>query len=119
MKVLPNPVMICLLVMRCALNRNLITVQGELLERNARSTATEDLDQSFQVFDCPSNMVYGNCTCQPTCDDPSGNTKCFDHDCIVAETCICAEGFLQKDSDCVIPSDCGCFVSEYNSVIPV
>ncbi|KAJ8033475.1 Fibrinogen-like protein A [Holothuria leucospilota] len=69
---------------------------------------------------CPVNMVYGNCTCQSSCQYPSSldgcNTNCQTGE---PETCICANGYLKKDNECVTASECGCYIAEFNFVLPV
>lgn len=55
---------------------------------------------------CPTNMTYGNCSCQATCDDPQGCGA----SCNEEEACVCAEGFLKKGERCVAPQDCDCYV---------
>lgn len=65
---------------------------------------------------CPPSMVYGNCTCQPSCDDPSGLNRC-NHSCNEAESCICSSGFLLKDGECVPLNECECFITQTNSVL--
>ncbi|KAJ8030218.1 Angiopoietin-related protein 7 [Holothuria leucospilota] len=66
---------------------------------------------------CPPNMIFGNCSCQPSCDDPTGLNNC-DDDCLESvETCVCSSGFLMKDGKCVLPSECGCFLTQANAVL--
>lgn len=65
---------------------------------------------------CPSNMEYGNCTCQASCDDPD-NLKPCQTSCSEPETCICQVGFLKKGDNCVPPSECGCYI-QGEGVIP-
>ncbi|KAJ8034042.1 Angiopoietin-related protein 7 [Holothuria leucospilota] len=66
---------------------------------------------------CPANMIFGNCSCQPSCDDPSGISNCY-NDCNgEAEACVCSSGFLMKDGKCVLPNECGCFLAQSNSVL--
>ncbi|KAJ8033752.1 Fibrinogen C domain-containing protein 1 [Holothuria leucospilota] len=66
---------------------------------------------------CPLNMIYGMCTCQPSCSNPNDTNSCISS-CEETEICICAEGFLQKGGECVPPNECGCYVAEINQVIP-
>ncbi|KAJ8033600.1 Ficolin-1 [Holothuria leucospilota] len=70
---------------------------------------------NYIVF-CPTNMEYGNCTCQATCEDPENVMEC-QTSCTEEETCICREGFLKKGEDCVPPSSCSCYMEE-EGVIP-
>ncbi|XP_071835340.1 uncharacterized protein [Apostichopus japonicus] len=66
---------------------------------------------------CPTNMIYGTCTCQATCEDPDGKSGCKS-DCLGSEGCTCPAGFLMQGSYCVSASECGCFVAEANLIIP-
>ncbi|XP_071835509.1 uncharacterized protein [Apostichopus japonicus] len=66
---------------------------------------------------CPSNMIYATCSCKATCEDPNGQTG-YSSDCLGSEGCTCPAGFLIQGSDCILPSECGCFETEINSVIP-
>ncbi|PIK54009.1 hypothetical protein BSL78_09094 [Apostichopus japonicus] len=71
------------------------------------------------MFECPPNMIYGNCTCQATCQDPKGESAC-NVTCLGSEGCICqTDGYLLNGSDCIHESQCGCYVPEVNLVIPV
>ncbi|KAJ8033064.1 Fibrinogen C domain-containing protein 1-A [Holothuria leucospilota] len=65
---------------------------------------------------CPPNMTYKNCSCQPTCGDPSGIQQCIVN-CDEIEACVCLDGLLRLGDECVSPSQCGCFIPETNSVI--
>ncbi|PIK57225.1 hypothetical protein BSL78_05861 [Apostichopus japonicus] len=67
---------------------------------------------------CPTNMIYGTCTCQATCEDPDGKSGCKS-DCFGSEGCTCPPGFLMQGSNCISASECGCFVAEANLIIPV
>lgn len=58
---------------------------------------------------CPTNMEYGNCSCQATCEDPRNENGC-NNVCTEEETCVCPNGFLMKEGDCVSKRDCGCFL---------
>ncbi|XP_071827294.1 uncharacterized protein [Apostichopus japonicus] len=70
------------------------------------------------MFECPPNMIYGNCTCQATCQDPKGESAC-NVTCLGSEGCICqTDGYLLNGSDCIHESQCGCYVPEVNLVIP-
>ncbi|KAJ8019625.1 Ryncolin-4 [Holothuria leucospilota] len=68
-------------------------------------------------FSCPSNMVFGNCSCQPSCDDPTGVRHCHENCEGHNEACVCLIGFLLKDGECVLPTECGCFITETNSIL--
>ncbi|PIK35696.1 hypothetical protein BSL78_27477, partial [Apostichopus japonicus] len=66
---------------------------------------------------CPTNMIYGTCSCKATCEDPNGQSGC-NRDCLGTEGCTCPAGFLMQGSDCISASECGCFMAEANLVIP-
>ncbi|KAJ8033640.1 Fibrinogen-like protein A [Holothuria leucospilota] len=66
---------------------------------------------------CPTNMEYGNCRCQASCEDPENTMECQTA-CSEEETCICQEGFLRKGDNCVPPGECSCFL-EGEGVISV
>ncbi|KAJ8021482.1 Tenascin-R [Holothuria leucospilota] len=74
-------------------------------------------DAGAVITFCPQNMLYGNCTCASTCEDPSGTLNC-QKSCDQSEGCVCQEGFLLKENECVHPSECGCYSAEENRVIP-
>ncbi|PIK38473.1 putative angiopoietin-4-like, partial [Apostichopus japonicus] len=59
---------------------------------------------------CPTNTIYGTCSCKATCEDPNGQSGC-NRDCLGSEGCTCPAGFLMQGSDCINASECGCFVS--------
>ncbi|PIK38961.1 putative IgGFc-binding protein-like, partial [Apostichopus japonicus] len=65
---------------------------------------------------CPTNTIYGTCSCKATCDDPNGQSGC-NRDCLGSEGCTCPDGFLMQGSS-ISASECGCFVAEANLVIP-
>lgn len=65
---------------------------------------------------CPRNMIFGNCSCQPSCDDPTGLTNC-DENCAREETCVCSSGYLKSGDNCVSPNECRCYVEEANRVL--
>ncbi|PIK59709.1 Fibrinogen C domain-containing protein 1-A [Apostichopus japonicus] len=73
--------------------------------------------QGTLISVCPSNMIYATCSCKATCEDPNGQSG-YNCDCLGSEGCTCPAGFLMQGSDCILPSECGCFVTEINSVIP-
>ncbi|KAJ8050958.1 Fibrinogen C domain-containing protein 1 [Holothuria leucospilota] len=55
---------------------------------------------------CWPDTVYGNCTCMDKCEDPD-----------IDELCVCPTGFLMKEGTCVLPAECGCYISEENRYI--
>ncbi|PIK57220.1 hypothetical protein BSL78_05856 [Apostichopus japonicus] len=67
---------------------------------------------------CPTNMIYGTCTCQATCEDPDGKSGCKS-DCLGSEGCTCPPGFFMQGSDCISAIECGCFVAEVILILPV
>ncbi|PIK53518.1 putative angiopoietin-2-like, partial [Apostichopus japonicus] len=69
------------------------------------------------ISTCPTNMIYGPCSCPATCEDPNGQSGC-NSDCLGSEGCICPAGFVMQGSDCINASECECFVAEANLVIP-
>ncbi|PIK58525.1 hypothetical protein BSL78_04549 [Apostichopus japonicus] len=70
------------------------------------------------IATCPTNMIYGTYRCQATCEDPNERSGC-NSDSVGSEGCTCPAGFLMQGSDCINASECGCFVTEANLVIPV
>ncbi|KAJ8035740.1 Fibrinogen-like protein A [Holothuria leucospilota] len=54
---------------------------------------------------CPTNTIFGPCSCQGTCADPDGCHK----SCTVEETCICPAGYLLSGSDCAPQEQCSCY----------
>ncbi|XP_071837000.1 uncharacterized protein [Apostichopus japonicus] len=66
---------------------------------------------------CPGNMDIDNCStaCQRTCEAPG---ICQDEVCTDGEVCFCPDGFFMKGSDCVPPKQCGCYVSEGQTIVP-
>ncbi|KAJ8034067.1 Ryncolin-4 [Holothuria leucospilota] len=65
---------------------------------------------------CPPNMIFGECTCRKTCDDPDGVSGCY-NDCGETGTCVCPDGFLMKGNDCIPRTECGCFLSDADLVL--
>ncbi|PIK58399.1 Angiopoietin-related protein 1 [Apostichopus japonicus] len=65
---------------------------------------------------CPSNMDIDNCStaCQRTCEAPG---ICQDEVCTDGEVCFCPDGFFMKGSHCVAPKQCGCYVSEGQTIV--
>ncbi|KAJ8033339.1 Fibroleukin [Holothuria leucospilota] len=68
------------------------------------------------ITSCERNMEFGACICQGTCDQPEATNGC-DNNCVHGEGCVCPDGFLFKESDCVPQNECGCFV-QGKGVIP-
>ncbi|XP_071835592.1 uncharacterized protein [Apostichopus japonicus] len=59
---------------------------------------------------CPNNMIWMNCSCQTTCDDPDGLNGCFKScDDEPGYTCVCSDGFLIRDGACIPLEECGCY----------
>lgn len=73
----------------------------------------------YSVFSsCATNMKYGQCICQTTCEDPNGESGCH-RTCSGNEGCICPDGFSLNGTDCIRLNECECFTREGNLVIPV
>ncbi|PIK58524.1 putative IgGFc-binding protein-like [Apostichopus japonicus] len=68
------------------------------------------------IYTCPPNMIYGNCTCEATCEDPKGESAC-NSTCLGSTGCICKDGLMLNGTDCISASRCSCFVTEANLVI--
>lgn len=68
---------------------------------------------------CPPFMIYKNITCQLTCEDPRGSKSCRRSESVEYEACGCPDGLLSEGANCVRPSQCGCYLTEANIVIPV
>ncbi|PIK53640.1 putative angiopoietin-related protein 7-like [Apostichopus japonicus] len=69
------------------------------------------------ISTCPTNMIYGTYSCQETCEHPNGQPGC-NSDPLGSEGCTCPAGFLMQGSDCISASECECFVTSANLVIP-
>ncbi|KAJ8033166.1 Fibrinogen-like protein 1 [Holothuria leucospilota] len=54
-------------------------------------------------------MMYMECSCQVTCEDPDGTSGCHNN-CTRGKTCICPDGYFLQGEHCVPPEECGCFV---------
>ncbi|KAJ8033157.1 Ficolin-2 [Holothuria leucospilota] len=67
---------------------------------------------------CPTNMVYMNCVCQSTCENPNGMNSCV-IDCTGGEACICPDGFYLMGGNCVPPEECGCYYADGGVIIQV
>ena len=63
-------------------------------------------------------MKYGVCACQATCEDPNGESGCHSN-CSNSEGCACPDGFSMHGRDCIPNSECDCFVTDTNMIIPV
>ncbi|KAJ8033592.1 Angiopoietin-related protein 7 [Holothuria leucospilota] len=79
-----------------------------------KKTKTETGDD---ITKCPKNMVYGNCSCQTSCEDPNGKTNCG-VSCKESKTCTCVDGFLKRGNQCIRANECGCYVGDIDSVVP-
>ncbi|PIK43465.1 Ficolin-1 [Apostichopus japonicus] len=106
--------------------------QGTTLGDNARikepttavTTEPQGTTLGSTIYTCPPNMIYGNCTCEATCEDPKGESAC-NSTCLGSTGCICKAGLMLNGSDCISASRCSCFVTrptwlyrmKYDSVI--
>ncbi|KAJ8031643.1 IgGFc-binding protein [Holothuria leucospilota] len=68
-------------------------------------------------FRCPRKYQYSSCTsgCPGSCVDLDGDEQCL-HSCV--EDCQCPFGLVLKESKCVKPDDCDCYVKEQRIIIP-
>ncbi|XP_071852772.1 techylectin-5A-like [Apostichopus japonicus] len=98
-----------------------ITTLGRTMqESNEPTTAVTTEPQGTTlgstIYTCPPNMIYGNCTCEATCEDPKEESAC-NSTCLGSTGCICKAGLMLNGSDCISASRCSCFVAEANLVI--
>ena len=61
----------------------------------------------FSALSCPPNTEYSELStaCHPTCADPFAPATCALPD---TENCLCPDGQLLEDDQCVAPDRCGC-----------
>ncbi|XP_071502071.1 uncharacterized protein [Diadema antillarum] len=59
---------------------------------------------------CPLNSAYSTCIteCPPSCGDFGTISQCSDLDLGCTSGCACDDGFVYKDGQCVVDSQCGC-----------
>ncbi|XP_071837754.1 uncharacterized protein [Apostichopus japonicus] len=86
------------------------------VETPSTTTATSSIELSTTRMptteSCPNNMIWMNCSCQTTCDDPDGLHGCFKScDDEPGYTCVCPDGFLIRDGACIPLNECGCYHS--------
>ncbi|XP_071837755.1 uncharacterized protein [Apostichopus japonicus] len=86
------------------------------VETPSTTTATSTIELSTTRMptteSCPTNMIWMNCSCQTTCDDPDGLNGCFKScDDEPGYTCVCPDGFLIRDGACIPLNECGCYHS--------
>lgn len=64
-------------------------------------------------------MIWMNCSCENSCNDPNGLNGCI-RNCTddPGYTCVCPDGFLIRDGTCVHSNECGCYHRDVG-VIPV
>ncbi|PIK40180.1 putative zonadhesin, partial [Apostichopus japonicus] len=92
-------------------------IADEWGQYNATYFGAYEIHPRTVIPTCPTNTIYGTCSCKATCEDPNGQSGC-NRDCLGSEGCTCPAGFLMQGSDCINASECGCFVAEANLVIP-
>ncbi|PIK39724.1 Fibrinogen-like 1 [Apostichopus japonicus] len=92
------------------------TVKESEEPSTAVTTEPQGKTQGSTIYTCPPNMIYGNCTCEATCEDPKGESAC-NSTCLGSTGCICKAGLMLNGSDCISASRCSCFVTEANLVI--
>ncbi|XP_071837235.1 techylectin-5A-like isoform X3 [Apostichopus japonicus] len=92
------------------------TVQESEEPTNAFTTEPQGTTLGSSIYTCPPNMIYGNCTCEATCEDPRGESAC-NSTCLGSTGCTCKAGLMLNGSDCISASRCSCFVTEANLVI--
>ncbi|PIK57226.1 putative zonadhesin [Apostichopus japonicus] len=92
------------------------TVQESKEQTTAVTTEPQGMTVGSTIYPCPPNMIYGNCTCEATCEDPKGEFAC-NSTCLGSTGCICKAGLMLNGSDCISASSCSCFVTEANLVI--
>ncbi|XP_071817868.1 uncharacterized protein [Apostichopus japonicus] len=101
----------------CDFTQTCVCPEGYLL-KNSSCVAPDDCPMPSIGETCPVNMVQGLCSnCQGTCADPNKLDGCHSS-CEFTQTCVCPEGYLLKNSSCVVPDDCGrCIVLNENVYI--
>ncbi|PIK58518.1 putative zonadhesin-like [Apostichopus japonicus] len=97
------------------------TTLGKTMQESKEPTTTittepQGTTLGSSIYTCPPNMVYGNCTCEATCEDPKGESAC-NSTCLGSTGCICKAGLMLNGTDCISASRCSCFVTEANLVI--
>ncbi|XP_071836787.1 uncharacterized protein [Apostichopus japonicus] len=92
------------------------TTQESKEPTTAVTTEPQGTTLGSTTYPCPPNMIYGNCTCEATCEDPKGESACYST-CLGSTGCICKSGLMLSGSDCISASICSCFVTEANLVI--
>ncbi|XP_071836915.1 uncharacterized protein [Apostichopus japonicus] len=75
------------------------------------SVGQANLTSDVPITLCPTNKVFGNCTCEGSCSDPNGCTN----SCSSGSTaCVCPSGYLMDDDTCQPERECGCYLSGAN-----
>ncbi|KAJ8033432.1 Ficolin-2 [Holothuria leucospilota] len=80
---------------------------GEVTSLLVWDTTAEQADLLASL--CPTNMKYGNWSCQATCDDPQ-NENGRDNVFTEEKICVFSDGFLMSRGECISEQDCGCFL---------
>nr|XP_048720352.1 IgGFc-binding protein-like [Caretta caretta] len=70
---------------------------------------------TFCPLPCPSNSYYTECAspCPATCNNIYASSLC-EKPAECTEGCVCNEGYVLSDDQCVLLSDCGCRDDEDN-----
>ncbi|PIK39938.1 hypothetical protein BSL78_23228 [Apostichopus japonicus] len=75
------------------------------------SVGQANLTSDVPITVCPTNKVFGNCTCEGSCSDPDGcTTSCSSG----STTCVCPSGYLMDGDTCQPIQECGCYLSGAN-----
>ncbi|PIK58527.1 putative fibrinogen-like protein 1 [Apostichopus japonicus] len=69
------------------------TVQESKEPTTAVTTEPQGTTLGSSIYTCPPNMIYGNCTCEATCEDPKGESAC-NSTCLGSTGCICKAGLM-------------------------
>ncbi|KAJ8033052.1 Ficolin-1 [Holothuria leucospilota] len=99
------------------LNYNVFRISDSLSNFSLSSLGDYSGSGSPSITWCPNNMLYGECTCAKTCEDPDGRNGCHRELCEDLKMCFCPDGFYMTEGRCVPPEECSCFEA-IEGVIP-